>query len=89
MGPSSSAKPRLAAGGRWSTQGEDRVVLYPEGMIRLQGTGQAILELCDGERTIDEIVNALGLRFNAPAPKIQEDVSTFLEKLQEKRIIDF
>src|SRR5438477_12468766 len=57
--PEPSAKPRLAAGCRWSTQGEDRVVLYPEGMIRLQGTGQAILELCDGGHSLDEIVSDL------------------------------
>ena len=25
-------------------------MLFPEGMIRVQGTGQNILELCDGQR---------------------------------------
>ena len=87
--PVSSAKPRLAAGCRWGMQGEDRVVLYPEGMIRLRGTSQAILELCDGERSVDDIVSTLASRFNAPPPKIQEDVGTFLDTLQQKRIVDY
>lgn len=87
--PGPTAKPRLAAGCRWSTQGEERVVLYPEGMIRPQGTGQAILELCDGNRSVDEIVTALAARFSAQPAEIKEDVGAFLETLQQKRIVDY
>ena len=54
--PLDSSQPRLAAGCRWGKQGEDPVVLFPEGIIRLQGTGQSVLELCDGERTLLQIV---------------------------------
>ena len=87
--PEPSAKPRLAAGCRWSTQGEQRVVLYPEGMIRVQGSGLAILELCDGNRSVDEVVSTLATRFHSPPAKIQEDVGVFLETLQQKRIVDY
>jgi len=88
--PSDSSQPRFAAGCRWGSQGEDRVVLFPEGMIRVQGTGQKILELCDGQRTIEEIVTALSATYTgANLAKIREDVGSFLEALQQKRIVDY
>jgi pyrroloquinoline quinone biosynthesis protein D len=88
--PAGSGQPRFAAGCRWGTQGEERVVLFPEGMIRVQGTGQNILELCDGQRTVQEIVTALSEKFSGADPvKIQQDVGSFLEALQQKRIVDY
>jgi len=59
-------------------------------MIRLQGTGHVILELCDGRRTLADIVNALAERFTGADPaKIRSDVAAFLDGLQKKRIIDY
>lgn len=88
--PSQTSQPRLAPGCRWGTHGEQQVVLFPEGMIRVQGTGQNILELCDGQRTVQEIVVALSGRYGVADPvKITEDVSSFLEALQRKRIVDY
>ena len=34
-------------------------MLFPEGMIRVDPTAQNILQLCDGQRTFDEIVATL------------------------------
>jgi pyrroloquinoline quinone biosynthesis protein D len=87
--PLASSQPRLAAGCRWGKQGEDRVVLFPEGVMRLQGTGQSVLELCDGERTLQQIVEILTERYSADKAKIQEDVSGFLQALQQKRVVDY
>jgi pyrroloquinoline quinone biosynthesis protein D len=88
--PSDSSQPRFAAGCRWGSEGEERVVLFPEGMIRVQGTGQKILELCDGQRTVQEMVNALSAAYSgADAMKIREDVGSFLEALHRKRIVDY
>jgi pyrroloquinoline quinone biosynthesis protein D len=65
-------------------------VLFPEGMIRVQGTGQNTLELCDGQRTVQEIVATLSRRYGTADPvKITEDVSSFLEALNRKRIVDY
>jgi len=59
-------------------------------MIRVQGTGQKILELCDGQRTIEGIVTALSASYSGADPaKIREDVGSFLEALQQKRIVDY
>jgi pyrroloquinoline quinone biosynthesis protein D len=87
--PLDSSQPRLAAGCHWGKQGEDRVVLVPEGMIRLQGTGQSVLELCDGERTLLQIVQALSKRYSTDTAKIRQDVASFLEALQQKRVVDY
>ena len=88
--PSDSSQPRFASGCRWGTQGDERVVLFPEGMIRVQGSGQSILDLCDGKRTVQEIVAALAEKFSGGDPaKIREDVGNFLEALQQKRIVDY
>ena len=88
--PEHTSLPRLAPGCRWGTQGEQQVVLFPEGMIRVQGTGQNILELCDGQRSVQEIVATLSERYGAADPvKITEDVFSFLEALQRKRIVDY
>jgi len=85
-----SSQPRLAPGCRWGKEGEEPVVLFPEGMIRVQGTGQSILELCDGKRTVHEIVNLLADKYGGAEPaKIRGDVGSFLQALRQKRIIDY
>ena len=87
---SDSSLPRFAAGCRWANQGEERVVLFPEGMIRVQGTGQKILELCDGQKSVAEIVSVLLETYSGADPaKIRQDVGSFLEALQQKRILDY
>ena len=88
--PSQTSQPHLAPGCRWGSHAEPQVVLFPEGMIRVQGTGHDILTLCDGQRTVQEIVATLVGRYGAADPvKITEDVCSFLEALQRKRIVDY
>jgi coenzyme PQQ biosynthesis protein PqqD len=98
--PLDSSQPRLAAGCRWgpaSTSGvdktgteENRMILFPEGAIKLQGTGRMVLERCDGERTFGEIIAELQKQFSTADPeKIRSDISIFLEQLQKKRIVDY
>jgi len=53
------SRPRLAAGCRWAGEGESRTLVFPEGVLRLQPTAQAILERCDGERTFEQILAEL------------------------------
>jgi coenzyme PQQ biosynthesis protein PqqD len=87
----STAKPRLAAGCRWSEpEGEDRTLLFPEGAIRLRSTGRDILEHCDGEHTVQAIVEEMQKRYGKADPaKVASDVATFLQQLNQKRILDF
>ncbi|MFZ0806878.1 MAG: pyrroloquinoline quinone biosynthesis peptide chaperone PqqD [Candidatus Sulfotelmatobacter sp.] len=88
--PLDSSQPRLATGCRWGGTEENRMILYPEGAIKLQGTGRQILERCDGHRTFGEIIEELKKEFGTTDPeKILADISAFLEQLQRKRIVDY
>lgn len=92
--PLDSSLPRLAAGCRWApgTTGteESRMILFPEGALKLQGTGRQVLEACDGQRTFGEIIAELQKQFSVSDPeKIRSDISIFLEQLQKKRIVDY
>ena len=88
--PTDASVPRLAAGCRWGGTETERVVLFPEGAIKLQGTGRQILERCDGKRTFGEMIAELTKEFGQTDPeKIRADISVFLEQLQRKRIVDY
>ena len=88
--PTDASVPRLAAGCRWGGGETERVILFPEGAIKLQGTGRQILEHCDGKRTFGEMIAELAKEFGQTDPgKIRADISVFLEQLQRKRIVDY
>jgi len=85
-----SSQPRLAPGCRWSGEGAERTLVFPEGALRLQETARAILERCDGQRTFKQIVEELAGAYNSSDPaKIRQDAMTFLERLRQKRLVDF
>ena len=94
--PTDDSKPRLATGCRWGsstkagTAEETRMLLFPEGALKLQGTGLKILDHCDGQRTFAEIIVGLQTEFgNTDPEKIRTDICAFLEQLQKKRIVDY
>ncbi len=88
--PSDASQPRLAAGCRWGGSDTERMILFPEGAIKLQSTGREVLERCDGQRTFGEIIAELQKEFAKTDPaKIRADISIFLEQLQKKRIVDY
>jgi len=60
------------------------VLLYPEGALLLNPTGAAILELCDGRRSIAEIARMLGERYGAD---VDADVAEYLSRLAERELI--
>jgi coenzyme PQQ biosynthesis protein PqqD len=66
------------------------MLLFPEGALRLQGTGRQILELCEGVMSVQEIVSQLqGLYCATDPTQIRREVISFLEQLGEKRIVDY
>jgi coenzyme PQQ biosynthesis protein PqqD len=88
--PLNSSKPKLALGCRWGGTEAERVVLFPEGAMRVQGTGRQILELCDGELTFEELVAHLQHQYSpSDDQRIREDAARFLEQLHDKRIVDY
>jgi len=93
--PEDVSRPQFARGCRWVGGAEneadgEKTVVFPEGAIRVQGTGRAILELCDGQKTFREIIEELRLQYgNADSARMRDDAAKFLESLQRKRIIDY
>jgi pyrroloquinoline quinone biosynthesis protein D len=86
--PIDTSKPRLALGCRWGGTETERVLLFPEGVIRVQGTGRQILELCNGELTFEELVEHLRSQYSmSDDGRIREDATRFLEQLHAKRIV--
>lgn len=60
------------------------VLLYPEGTVLLNDTGAAILELCDGTRTVAQIVSILTERYLAD---VGGDVTDYLEQMAQRELI--
>ena len=88
--PTDTSQPKLATGCRWGGTEENRVILFPEGAIKLQGTGRQVLERCDGLRTFAQLIAELQSQFvDADPAKIRTDISQFLEQLRHKRIVDY
>jgi pyrroloquinoline quinone biosynthesis protein D len=66
------------------------VLLLPESILRLTGPGPRILELCDGSRTLADVVSALQSEFRDADPElIRREVLAFLTALLERRALDF
>jgi len=85
-----TSKPALAVGCKWGGTSEEPLVLFPEGAIKVKGTGFTILSLCNGTRTFAEILVELQRHYFGPnAQRIRDDATSFLQKLHEKRIVDF
>jgi PqqA peptide cyclase len=84
-------KPRLARGVRVRLDPRDAVpvLLSPERGLRLSETAAAVVDLCDGVRTIDEIVNELADRYaHSDRARIRSDVVALLLDLRGRRVID-
>ena len=60
-GTAGVTRPRLVTGARlrYDDVRDEHMLLIPEGVVRLNPTAAEVLELCDGERSLDEIVVAL------------------------------
>ncbi|WKN21093.1 pyrroloquinoline quinone biosynthesis peptide chaperone PqqD [Azotobacter vinelandii] len=81
--------PRLRRGFRfqWEPAQNCHVLLYPEGMVKLNDSAAAILGQVDGDRSIAAIVAALRERF-PESDGIEEDVLEFLEVARERSWIE-
>src|SRR5579875_216503 len=84
---SGAGRPRLAPHVRlrFDPVRKRHVLLAPEMVCVLNGTGAAILGLCDGERTVAEIVAELRGRYDRVAG---DEVQLFLTRLAARRCVE-
>jgi pyrroloquinoline quinone biosynthesis protein D len=83
-----SAKPAIGRGFRlqWEPAQAAHVLLYPEGMVKLNGSAGAIMSRCDGQRTVEEIVADLEKTFGVTG--LSADVTAFVSHALEKNWLE-
>jgi pyrroloquinoline quinone biosynthesis protein D len=83
------SRPSLAPGARLQTDKltDAPVLLYPEGVLELNGTAHSILNLCNGATTVDEIVTALGLEYEVEESVLRADALECLGDLFQRRLL--
>jgi len=57
----------------------------PEGVVRLNPTAAEVLELCDGERSLEDIVGALSARYDGA--DLRDDVRGLLDAMSQKGLV--
>lgn len=68
---------------QWEPAQKSHVLLYPEGMIKLNRTAALILSKIDNKRNLQQIMQELQTQF--PDADIDEDVELFINKAIEQR----
>jgi pyrroloquinoline quinone biosynthesis protein D len=80
-------RPRLVTGARlrYDEVREEHLLLIPEGAVRLNASAAEVLELCDGERSLDEIVGALAQRYDGA--DLRDDVLELVGAMEQRGLV--
>jgi len=80
-------RPRLVTGARlrYDEVREEHVLLIPEGVVRLNPTAVEVLELCDGERSLENIVGALSVRYEGA--DVRDDVLELVDAMAQRGLV--
>jgi coenzyme PQQ biosynthesis protein PqqD len=91
MKPELTVTPRLAPGVRLNDKSQlPRTLLMPERALRLNGPSLEIVQLCDGNHTVQQIAEKLHALYSKAEPKrITDDLLGYLALLHDQRAIDF
>ena len=82
------ARPSMGKGFRlqWEPAQNAHVLLYPEGMVKLNQSAAAIMSRCDGRRTIAEIVSDLETTYSTTG--LEKDVVAFVSMALQRSWLD-
>jgi pyrroloquinoline quinone biosynthesis protein D len=80
-------RPRLVTGARlrYDDVREEHLLLIPEGVVKLNATAAEVLELCDGERSLDEIADTLSARYEGA--DLRDDVQELVDGLAQRGLV--
>jgi pyrroloquinoline quinone biosynthesis protein D len=80
-------RPRLVTGARlrYDDVREEHLLLIPEGAVRLNPTAAEVLGLCDGQRSLDDIVAALTERYQGA--DVRDDVTELVDAMAQKGLV--
>jgi coenzyme PQQ biosynthesis protein PqqD len=81
-------KPVFERGVRLRTEDDgSAMLLIPEGAIKLNASAAAALGLVNGERTLDEIIREICVRFDVADARARDDVTALFERLRLRRML--
>lgn len=82
------ARPRVARHFRlqWEEAQDTWVLLYPEGMVKLNQSAAEIMQRCNGERSVNDIVTDLESTFAQRG--LIDDVLAFLDLARKQRWVE-
>jgi pyrroloquinoline quinone biosynthesis protein D len=80
-------RPRLLTGARllYDEVREEHVLLVPEGVVKLNPTAAEVLELCDGERSLEDIVAVLSARYRGV--DLRDDVRGLVDGMAQRGLL--
>ncbi len=83
-----NAKPLIGRGFRlqWEAAQNTHVLLYPEGMVKLNASAGEILSRCDGKRTINDIIADLERTFSTTG--LTHDVTNFVSFAMDQKWLE-
>jgi coenzyme PQQ biosynthesis protein PqqD len=88
----SATHPKIARRARmqWDAPESRWMLLYPERGLALNETAALVVKLCDGSRSVDEIIASLAAQSKdrGSVAEIDRDVRQFLARLTEKNLIE-
>lgn len=84
-------RPRLARGCRLSdAPGQEHMLMLPEAAMKLNISAQRIVKLCDGTRSVAEMIRALRAEFpDASAGQLEQDTLLFLSELRRRGALEY
>ncbi len=83
-------RPRLAARARlkFDPVAKQELILFPEAALALNETGAAIVRLCDGERSLNEIVELLSKNYGSvERGTLMREVMHFLDTIRARGLL--
>lgn len=69
---------------RWEESQSAYILLYPEGLIKLNASAGEILKRCDGQRDVGAIVGDLQSSFPGNDDAIHSSTLAFIDMAQDK-----
>jgi pyrroloquinoline quinone biosynthesis protein D len=80
-------RPRLVTGARlrYDDVREEHQLLIPEGVVRLNASAAEVLALCDGARSLEDIVGALSQRYDGA--DLRDDVLELVAALEQRGLV--
>ena len=84
-----AARPALARTVRlrWDERAGAQLLLAPERGLLLDDIASQVVKLCDGSRTVEQIVEVLCATYNADARAVASDLESFLTELARRGLV--